>query len=102
MKKYALVLLVGVSLLIGFSVKANAVDVMSWEPRTPAGGATGALIPYYLDQAVAVWGGPEAILEQTISRDTEQVTNQQLFTIENGERILQQEQVSTTTIRRNP
>jgi len=101
MKKYVLVLIL-TGLLTGFALKARAVDVMSYEPRTPAGGATGALLPYYLDQAVAVWGGPEVIIEQSISKDTEQTTVQQLFTIENGERILEQEQVSTTVIRRNP
>jgi hypothetical protein len=102
MKKYVLVLFLGIGVLMGSSLEALAVDVMAYEPRTPAGGATGALLPSYLEQAVAVWGGPEVIIEQSISRDTEQVTVQELYTIENGERILQQEQVSTTTIRRDP
>ena len=76
-----------------FSTGAGAGDVMSWSPRTPAGGAQ-TFATFYLEVATAVKEGPRALIDQSLTG--EQVTRSQNFAVQNGELVLTQEQVSTT------
>jgi len=49
---------------------AVAGDIMSWHPRTPAGGASPHVLPSLLSQAAAIEFGPEATLNRPMRAKT--------------------------------
>lgn len=47
---------------------ASAGDIMSWQPRTSAGGGNPGFLPSFLSQAAAVEFGPEATINRDLAR----------------------------------
>ncbi len=96
-KRMTLMGAVCVLAIAALAAPAAAGDVMSWQPSTPAGGASPAFLPSLLQQAMAIELGPEALTQRDLNR--EQVTTQQVFTFDaNGLRKLAQEQETRTKI----
>ena len=58
---------------------AAAGDIMSWQPRTPAGGASPGFLPSFLAQTGAVHFGPEATINRDLARKTNTLARKFVF-----------------------